>query len=282
MKLARYSIGSTQSLALVDGDGVFDIPRHVKGAPATMLALMEKWADYKQAVAGLAKGKPDHRLADVKLLAPVERPGKIMAIGLNYADHAKETGLAIPTEQLYFSKATTSLNGPFDTIELPKVSEHLDYEVELVAVIGKRCRHVSRADAPSVIFGYCVGNDVSVRDWQVKTSQFTIGKSFDTHAPIGPWIVTGDSIDPHKLAIKCEVNGETRQSSNTNQLVFDCYAMVEFLSKAMTLEPGDLLFTGTPAGVGLAMKPPHWLKKGDVVRSTIEGIGVIENTVKPE
>lgn len=149
-------------------------------------------------------------------------------------------------------------------------------------MIGERCRHVPRAEAAGVIFGYCIGNDVSVRDWQFKTSQFILGKSFDTHAPIGPWIVTSDSIDPHCLDIRCLVNGEVRQKSNTRQFVFDCHAMVEYLSKVMTLEPGDLVFTGTPAGVGAVRKPPVWLREGDRVRVEIEGIGWIENRIVRE
>jgi 2-keto-4-pentenoate hydratase/2-oxohepta-3-ene-1,7-dioic acid hydratase in catechol pathway len=149
-------------------------------------------------------------------------------------------------------------------------------------VIGRRCRHVSREEARTVIFGYCVGNDVTVRDWQFKTSQFVLGKSFDTHAPIGPWIVTADAIDPHNLEIRSYVNGEERQHSNTRHFIFDCYAMVEHLSKAMTLEPGDLIFTGTPSGVGAVMKPPKFLAAGDVVRVEIDGIGAIENHVVNE
>jgi 2-keto-4-pentenoate hydratase/2-oxohepta-3-ene-1,7-dioic acid hydratase in catechol pathway len=167
-------------------------------------------------------------------------------------------------------------------VQLPRVSTSLDYEAELVFVIGKKCRHVSRDQAAAVIFGYCIGNDVSVRDWQFKTSQFILGKSFDTHAPIGPWIVTPEAIDPHNLDIRCLVNGDERQSSNTRHFIFDCYAMVEHLSKVMTLEPGDLIFTGTPAGVGAARKPPLWLREGDVVRIEIEGIGAIENRIVRE
>jgi 2-keto-4-pentenoate hydratase/2-oxohepta-3-ene-1,7-dioic acid hydratase in catechol pathway len=152
----------------------------------------------------------------------------------------------------------------------------------LVFVIGKKCRHVPRAQAHEVIFGYCVGNDFSVRDWQFKTSQFTLGKSFDTHAPIGPWIVTAEAFGPHRAGIACFVNGEERQRSNTRHFIFDCYAMVENLSKAMTLEPGDIFFTGTPAGVGAASIPPRWLKAGDIVRSEIYGIGAMQNRIAPE
>jgi 2-keto-4-pentenoate hydratase/2-oxohepta-3-ene-1,7-dioic acid hydratase in catechol pathway len=151
-----------------------------------------------------------------------------------------------------------------------------------VFVIGQKCRHVSRAEAAKVIFGYTIGNDVSVRDWQFKTSQFILGKSFDTHAPIGPWIVTAESIDPNDLNIRCRVNDELRQSSNTRHFIFDCFAMVEHLSKVMTLEPGDIVFTGTPSGVGATRKPPAWLKEGDRVRTEIDGIGHIENIITRE
>jgi len=213
------------------------------------------------------------------LLSPVRRPGKIMGIGLNYADHAAEAAMELPKDQLWFSKAATAINDPFGGLQLPRVSDALDYEAELVIVIGRKCRHVARSDVRSVIFGYCAGNDATVRDWQFKTSQFVLGKSFDSHAPIGPWIVTADALDPSALEITCKVNGELRQHSNTRHLIFDCAAIIEHLSKAMTLEPGDLIFTGTPSGVGAVMKPPKFLRVGDVVRVEIEGIGAIENKV---
>jgi 2-keto-4-pentenoate hydratase/2-oxohepta-3-ene-1,7-dioic acid hydratase in catechol pathway len=261
---------------------MIDIARHIPDAPRTMIDLMAAWHDLAPALAKVSSAPADFALADVTLRAPVPRPGKIMGIGLNYADHAAEAKMDIPAEQLWFSKAVTSVADPYGIIEAPKVSTALDYEAELVFVIGKRCRHVSRVDARSVIFGYCAGNDVSVRDWQFKTSQFMLGKSFDTHAPFGPWIVTPDEIDPHDRDIRCFVNGERRQSSNTRQLIYNCYDQVAFLSQAMTLEPGDVFFTGTPSGVGAVMKPPRWLKDGDVVRVQIEGIGAIENTVRSE
>jgi 2-keto-4-pentenoate hydratase/2-oxohepta-3-ene-1,7-dioic acid hydratase in catechol pathway len=219
----------------------------------------------------------------VSLLAPVARPGKIFGIGLNYADHIAESGMARPAEQLWFTKAVTSVNAPYSPIELPRVSTQLDYEAELAFVIGKRCRHVSVEKAHEVIFGYCASNDVSIRDWQTKTSQFVLGKSFDTHCPYGPWLVTPDEIgDPHDLGIRCLVNGEVRQNSNTKELIFNCFEQVAFLSQAMTLEPGDLILTGTPGGVGIGFKPARWLKAGDVVRVEIDRIGAIENTVMTE
>ena len=289
MKLATYQLkkaaaGPAPALGLAVGDGLIDIARHLPAAPTGMIALMTAWADWQAALEGLAASRPaDHALDTVTLLAPVPRPGKILAIGLNYTDHVAESGMAAPTEQLWFAKMPTSVTGPHDPIDLPRFSEELDYEAELAFVIGKRCRHVTREDAPAAIFGYCAANDVSVRDWQLRTSQFTIGKSFDTHAPFGPWIVTADELgDPHDLPIRCLVNGETRQDSRTSHLIFDCFAQISHLSQAMTLEPGDVILTGTPGGVGAGFTPPRFLREGDRVRVEIGGIGAIENMVRRE
>jgi 2-keto-4-pentenoate hydratase/2-oxohepta-3-ene-1,7-dioic acid hydratase in catechol pathway len=247
-----------------------------------MKRMIEAWAEVQSAVQALESSEADYGLKEVTLHAPIGRPGKIMGIGLNYSDHAAEAKMELPKDQLWFSKATTAVSDPYGDVQLPKVSDCLDYEAELAFVIGRKCRHVSREEAPGVIFGYCAGNDVSVRDWQFKTSQFILGKSFDTHAPFGPWIVRSDSLNPHALNIRCSVNGEVRQSSNTRYFIFDCFAMVEHLSKVMTLEPGDVVFTGTPAGVGAARNPPVWLRVGDVVRVEIDGIGAIENRIVRE
>jgi 2-keto-4-pentenoate hydratase/2-oxohepta-3-ene-1,7-dioic acid hydratase in catechol pathway len=232
-----------------------------------------------------ARGASGSRLAlvDVKLHAPVLRPPKILGIGLNYADHARETNQKPPEVPLVFNKQVTSAAGPFDAIVRPRVSQHLDYEGELGFVIGRRCRHVPRASAREVIAGFVVVNDVSVRDWQRRTPTMTMGKSFDTHCPFGPALVTRDEVaDEGALAISTWVNGERRQHSSTNQLIFDCAVLIEHLSTAFTLEPGDLVTTGTPAGVAVAMTPPKWLVPGDVVRVEIEGLGAIENRVVDE
>ena len=225
-------------------------------------------------------------LGEVTLRAPILRPGKILAIGLNYADHieeSKEAGVEVPTEQVWFCKQPTSVNDPDGNVELPKVSSMLDYEVELVAVIGRKGRHISREAAPAHVFGYAVGNDFTVRDWQHRTPQWMLGKSFDTHCPFGPAIVTADEVgDPHALGIRCFVNGELRQNSNTRHLVFDLWDQIAHLSQAMTLEPGDLIFTGTPGGIGFGSKPYRPLKVGDVVRCEIDGLGAIENRVVAE
>jgi 2-keto-4-pentenoate hydratase/2-oxohepta-3-ene-1,7-dioic acid hydratase in catechol pathway len=282
MKIARFSVGSRQGLGLVVGDRLIDLTNRFPASCTTMMDLIENWNELSEKLQFLANSATDLALSEVVLRAPIARPGKIMGIGLNYSDHAAESKMELPEDQLWFSKAVTSVTDPFGVVQLPRVSTSLDYEAELVFVIGKKCRHVLRDQAAAVIFGYCIGNDVSVRDWQFKTSQFILGKSFDTHAPIGPWIVTSEAIDPHNLDIRCLVNGDERQSSNTQHFIFDCYAMVEHLSKVMTLEPGDVIFTGTPAGVGAARKPPLWLREGDVVRIEIDGIGAIENRIVRE
>ncbi|WP_236198328.1 fumarylacetoacetate hydrolase family protein [Pseudomonas putida] len=285
MKLATFQFPDMSvGVGLIISDGIVDLHKHLKQAPRNMIDLIEAWSDHKPQLEQLvAQMKADIPLDAVRLLSPIPRPGKILGIGLNYADHVAEAGMETPDSQLWFAKMPTATNVPIGTIELPKVSEQLDYEAELAFVIGKHCRNVSRADAADVIFGYCVANDVSVRDWQLRTSQFLLGKSFDTHAPFGPWIVTPDEIgDPHTLDIQCLVNGEVRQKSNTEHLIFDCYAQIEHLSKVMTLEPGDIILTGTPGGVGIGFKPPRWLKAGDVVEVSIDRIGSLNHTVVPE
>jgi 2-keto-4-pentenoate hydratase/2-oxohepta-3-ene-1,7-dioic acid hydratase in catechol pathway len=249
-----------------------------------MVSVITAWPHYRAQLEFLAANHEADIAMDVaRLLAPVTRPGKILGIGLNYADHIAESGMGKPDQQVWFAKMASATNSPFGPIHLPKVSTELDYEAELAFVIGRRCRHVQREQASEVIFGYCAANDVSVRDWQLRTSQFILGKSFDTHAPFGPWIVTSDELgDPHSLQIRSFVNDEKRQESNTANLIFNCFDQVEHLSKAMTLEPGDVILTGTPGGVGIGYKPPRWLKVGDVVRVEIDRIGAIENQVVPE
>lgn len=212
MKLATYKTATgTVHLGLVVPGGLVQIDTHLPDAPRDMIGLIDAFPAWRSRLEALAaSGRVDVPLSSVTLLAPIPRPGKIMAIGLNYADHVAESGMAKPVEQLWFAKMPTAATGPYAPIERPRVSEQLDYEAELAFVIGRRCKHVSRDSAKDVIFGYCVSNDVSVRDWQLRTSQFVLGKSFDTHAPFGPWIVTADEVpDPHALGIRCFVNGET-------------------------------------------------------------------------
>jgi 2-keto-4-pentenoate hydratase/2-oxohepta-3-ene-1,7-dioic acid hydratase in catechol pathway len=260
---------------------VVDLAAAAPALPTDMLALLAAGSD-ALTVAERADG-PRLPLAAVELVAPIPRPPKILAIGLNYADHAAESGQEVPPFPKVFNKQSTSVVGPGAAVHRPRVSTLLDYEGELAIVIGRRCRHVARADAARVIAGYTIANDVTVRDWQLREPTWTMGKSFDTHCPLGPALVTADEVpDPDDLALATYVNGERRQSSNTNQLIFDGPALIEFLSTAFTLEPGDVICTGTPGGVGMLMQPPSWLAPGDVVRVEIEGLGVLENPVTEE
>ena len=225
-----------------------------------------------------------HALQDVRLLAPV-RPRKFLAIGLNYADHIAESGMEAPHFPVFFNKQVTCVAGPDDDVHMPRVSSLLDYEGELAVVIGKRCRHVPADRAHEVIAGYTITNDLSVRDWQLRSPTMTMGKSFDTHGPLGPWIVTQDELpDPHNLQIRTYVGDELRQNGNTREMIYDCYHQVAHLSEAFTLEPGDVIATGTPAGIGAVRQPfpEGLLKVGDVVRVEIEGIGELRNTVVAE
>ena len=285
MKLATFSQGSAPELGIVlDGERIVSISRAAPSLAPTMIELIARWPQIEGEVRRIAaEAKDPLALADVHLHAPVRRPGKIMAIGLNYADHIAESNMGTPEHQLWFTKAVTSINGPFDPIQIPKVSQAVDYEAELVAVIGTGGRHISKDKAASAVFGYCVGNDVTERAWQHRTPQWALGKSFDTHAPIGPWITTADEVaDPHNLGIRGLVNGELRQNSNTSNLVFNIWDQIEHLSKAMTLEAGDLIFTGTPGGVGAGFKPMKFLQPGDRSRIEIDGLGAIEGVCEPE
>lgn len=222
-------------------------------------------------------------LDEVKLLAPIPRPNKLICVGLNYRDHAAETGAALPEVPTIFNKFTTSVIGPGAPIVLPKVSNSPDYEAEFAFVIGKGGRHIAEADWQNHVFGYTIVNDVSARDYQRATTQWLMGKTFDTFAPMGPWIVSQDEIsDPHNLSVRMVINGETLQNGNTNQLIFNIPRLIAFLSSVFTLEPGDVVSTGTPAGVGAARKPPRWLRPGDDVVVQIQNIGELRNPVVAE
>lgn len=284
MKLCTFARDGEPRVGLVLDQGVVDLSAALPGAPREMTALIRAWDDWREALQALERSASAGLPLDaIDLLAPVLAPRKILAIGLNYADHIAESRFETPTEQVWFCKQPTAVNGPYAPIEIPRVSAMIDYEAEMVAVVGRGGRHISKADAPFAVFGYAVGNDVSVRDWQRKTPQWMLGKSFDSHAPFGPWITTADEVgDPHALDIRCLVNGELRQSSNTGRLVFDTFDQIAELSAAMTLEPGDLIFTGTPGGVGAAMKPPRFLAPGDRVRVEMSVLGAIEGVMTPE
>jgi 2-keto-4-pentenoate hydratase/2-oxohepta-3-ene-1,7-dioic acid hydratase in catechol pathway len=283
MKIAAFDHDGVAALGLVFEDKIVPLAAISPDLPTDMVDLIACWPAVKPQIETASADLPGIALGSARLLAPIARPGKILAIGLNYADHIAESGLTTPEEQVWFCKHQTSIGAPFDPVERPLVSTQLDYEVELVAIIGKAGRHIDKAEAPDHVFGYCVGNDFSVRDWQLATPQWMLGKSFDGHGPFGPWITTADAIgDPHRLGIRCLVNGEQRQGSNTSNLVFSVWDQIEHLSKAMTLLPGDIIFTGTPAGVGVAMDPKRFLRPGDVVRAEIDELGAIEAVVIDE
>ena len=284
MKLATFSQAGSTRIGVVRGDEIVDLSSAAPELPRDLIGFLAAGPGARQRAGEVASaGTARIPLADVKLESPILRPPKLLAVGLNYADHVAESGAQTPKLPTIFNKQSTCVTGPYDPVHMPRVSSALDYEGELAFVIGKRCRHVPRSRAPEVIAGYLICNDVSVRDWQLRIPTWTLGKSFDTHGPLGPWLTTSDEVgDPHGLSIRTLVNGEVRQSSNTKELIFDCYAIVEHLSTAFTLEVGDVISTGTPSGVGVAMKPPRMLVAGDVIRIEIEKLGFIQNEVVPE
>ncbi len=252
----------------------------------TLLDFIEGGDEARGKVADFAAGAGAQNkipLASVKLLAPIPRPRKLICIGLNYRAHAMETGSAIPDVPTVFNKFATAVVGPGANIVLPKVSKSPDYEAEFAFVIGKGGRHIAAEDWQDHIWGYTMVNDVSARDYQRATTQWLMGKTFDTFAPMGPWIVTADEIaDPHNLNISLTISGETLQDSNTKDLIFKIPELIAFLSSVFTLEPGDIVSTGTPSGVGVARKPQRFLQPGDEVTVKVEGIGELTNPVVAE
>lgn len=283
MKLASYLHEDVLRVGAVINDHVFDAGDSFHG-PDGMLRFLEQGNAVLDLLRQLiTKESCSVPLQAITLKAPIRRPPKFFGVSLNYLDHIEETGLDRPEYPTFFNKQSTCVIGPGEAIQRPNVSNKLDYEGELGIVIGRFCRHVAKDKACHVIAGYTIVNDVSVRDWQMRSHTWTLGKSFDTHGPIGPWIVTTDEIgDPHNLDIKTWVNDEQRQSSNTDQLLFDCYYLVEYLSTVMTLEPGDIIATGTSSGVGVKMKPRGYMHPGDTVRIEIENIGTLSNPVIQE
>jgi len=272
---------------MVEGEEIVDLALDDPAFPTDMIVVLEAGADGLKAVSAAAS-RSTHRfpISSVRLEAPVLKPRKFLGLGGSYKSHLAEVahlGIQPPKFQTWFNKQVTCINGPYDDIHLPRVSETLDYEGELAIVIGRRCRHVTNAEARDVIAGFTICNDVSVREWQMRAPTATLGKSFDTHGPIGPWLVTPDELPRiHDLSLKTWVNGELRQSGSTSELIYRFSEMLVELSTVFTLEPGDILTTGCPAGVGGAMRPPRYLKVGDVCRVEIEGIGYIQNCVVPE
>jgi 2-keto-4-pentenoate hydratase/2-oxohepta-3-ene-1,7-dioic acid hydratase in catechol pathway len=298
MKLVTYTNGAENRLGAMLDDKIVDLNRASGGKlPTDMIAFLVAGEDAMQLArttldAARAAGSAGASatgvimsvgVAGTQLVAPVPRPGKVLAIGLNYRDHAEETSAEIPKRPVVFSKMPTCITGPGAPVHMPKVSTSVDWEGELCFVIGKRGRHIAAADAMAHIAGFCNGNDISVRDWQFHSPTWMMGKGFDTHGPIGPWLVTKDEVgDVNNLDVKTWVNDELVQNSNTKHLIFDIGAIVEYLSAAFTLEPGDIVFTGTPAGVGVARKPPRFMKAGDVTRVEIGNLGVLENPIIDE
>ncbi|MDP1664339.1 MAG: fumarylacetoacetate hydrolase family protein [Methylobacter sp.] len=283
MKLVTFTYNhETRVGAVVDGV-VVDGKNNTK-IPATMLEFLSAGSSALDAMRlQIDSGLGRIALEKVKLHAPVPRPGKYLGISLNYADHIEETGRDKPEYPSFFTKQSTCVIGHGDAIHRPKVSDKLDYEGELAFVIGTRCRHVPVDKAHQVIAGFTIANDVSVRDWQFRSPTFTLGKSFDTHGPLGPWLVTSDEIgDPHNLNLRTWIDDELRQNANTGQMIFNCYEMIAYLSQAMTLEPGDVISTGTPGGVGVKMKPRGYMLPGQTARVEIEGIGTLVNPVIEE
>ncbi len=282
MRLVSFSLGDGPVRpGLLSGDEVVDLSDPATGLPATMVELLALGpAAFERARVAATGGAARHALAEVRRHAPVPDPPAILAIGMNYRAHVAEMGREPPEWQYWFNKQRTAIAGPGDPIVVPAVSEMVDYEGELAMVIGRRCQNVPAARAREVVAGYTIINDVSARDWQWRTPTFTVGKSFDTHAPCGPEMVTGDELgDPGALSIRTWVNDELRQDSTTADLIFGCADMIEYLTTAFPLEPGTIIATGTPAGVGAGMDPPQFLAAGDTVRIAIEGIGELSNPV---
>jgi 2-keto-4-pentenoate hydratase/2-oxohepta-3-ene-1,7-dioic acid hydratase in catechol pathway len=285
MKLARFTVNGVTQLGVVVNDQIIEVAKLDPAAPTSMRELLAAGVAGRAGIAAALKQAPrGHALADVRLEAPMPDAQKYLAIGMNYQDHADEAaraGVPVPKNQLWFNKQVSCITGPFDPIYKPRVSEKMDYEAEMGVVIGKRCRYVSLEDARSVVAGYFVANDVTARDWQFKSPTFTLGKSFDSHGPIGPWITTDDEIaDPHALQMTLWVNGEQRQSASTGNMIYNIWQQIHELTQVMTLEPGDLIATGTPANVGIALG--KFLQPGDVVKVAIDQLGHIENRVEDE
>lgn len=279
MRIARHLLDGQPALAIVTDDGLATLQTAHTDLPSL---LAHSDADLVSTVQSLGTAGVTP-LDEADLLSPVGHPPAILAVGLNYRAHAAEGGREPPTVPIVFNKHHNCIVGPGEPIHIPAAApDMIDYEGELAVVIGRPARAVSAADAPDYIAGYTIMNDVSVRDWQRASPTMMMGKSWDTHGPCGPWTVTSDSIDPHGCRLVTEVSGEVRQDAKTDDLIFNCYEIVEHLSTAFTLDPGTIIATGTPAGVGLYFDPPRLLTPGDEVSITIEGIGTLTNPVIAE
>jgi 2-keto-4-pentenoate hydratase/2-oxohepta-3-ene-1,7-dioic acid hydratase in catechol pathway len=280
MKLATLQTSSGPRVVSVHGDKYVDLRAGHEAVPTTLKGLLslEGWHAFAASTekAAIAKGA----FVTGDLLAPIGDPEKVVCIGLNYRDHAEESGQPIPGEPVCFNKFPTAVTGPGAPVPLPSVCTQIDYEAELVVVVGKTAKHVSEQDALKYVAGYMNGNDVSARDWQLNKpgKQWLMGKTPDGFAPTGPWLVTADEVaDPGQLAISLTLNGQTMQNSSTKELIFNIPQLIAYLTQIVTLKPGDLIFTGTPPGVGMARKPPVFLKPGDTMSVTIAGLGTLTN-----
>jgi 2-keto-4-pentenoate hydratase/2-oxohepta-3-ene-1,7-dioic acid hydratase in catechol pathway len=279
MKLASFCEPSgPPKLGIVDHEIIYDLGNFASGP----LEIFQREISFAQIEKEL-KGANALKLSEICLLPPIPKPSKFLGIAFNYKDHAKEMNRELPQDQIWFNKQNTCVIGPNQAIKIPTLSSAVDYEAELGIVIKKSGRYIKPEDAHNYVAGYLIVNDVSARDWQFRTPTWTLGKSFDTHGPIGPFLVSPDEIkDPHNLRIKTWVNDELRQNSSTDQMIFSCWEMISHLSKVFTLEPGDILSTGTPAGSGFTFDPPKFLKPNDIVKIEISSIGVLQNPVEAE
>lgn len=284
VKLLSFKSGNEVRLGIKVERGIVDVKKAAASGglavPTTMEEAIAAGREGLARLAELVEGEGETIPEEEVVFAPcVANPEKILCVGLNYLDHARELKAAIPETPVLFSKFNNALAAHKQVIKLPETAEKFDYEAELVIIIGREARRVSKEEAPAYIFGYTAGNDLTARDLQSRTHQWLLGKTCDGFAPIGPYVVTADEIDPGHLSISCEVNGTVRQSSNTSNLIFDCATIVSYASQYMTLKPGDIIFTGTPGGV-MSGYPPEkqvWLKPGDEVKVTIEKIGTLVN-----
>ena len=285
MRFATFRKGGTNGLAAANLDGGFHgLMADAPGFPGTLDALVAAGPEALAAAGQALLSAPAVDLAAVELLPPLAQPGKIICVGLNYADHSAESGFAVPTYPTIFARFTSSLIGHGAPILRPVLSDQLDFEGEFVAVIGRGGRHIAKDAALDHVIGYSLFNDGSVRDFQMKAPQWTVGKNFDNTGAFGPTLVTADELPPgcRGLRIETRLNGQVVQSASTDDLIFDVATLVSTLSEAFTLSPGDIIVTGTPAGVGLARKPPLWMKPGDVCEVEVERLGVLSNPVEEE
>lgn len=280
MRLVSFKHSGHTGAGILNGSGVFPLGDVGYDDAVSFIAAGHDVHQRVEHVAASASKRDLLPLESVHLTAPIPRPQKILCIGLNYRDHAIESKMEIPSVPTVFAKFSNAVIGPGDPIVLSAATQKPDYEAEFAVVIGKRVKHVSNSDWKECVFGYSILNDVSARDVQLATSQWTVGKSFDTFAPLGPYIVSADEVpDPHALDIRLSIGGEILQHSNTRELIFRIPELIEYLSQGMTLEPGDIISTGTPAGVGLGRNPQRWLRPGEEIMIEIDKIGTLRNPV---